>query len=145
MGKAACGCKRKTQAIVCIVLEPYGDDSRVHERNGNQQRLSHNAETAENPRRVWTFKLLERMPAGIQQTIGDTGWQLSQGERSRVFLARALLQNSPADADAGHRVRSRDRRSRISCRGIGVAALDCRAPQQTERPEGLSVLPASRL
>ncbi len=38
--------------------------------------------------------LLGRMPAGIQQMVGDTGWQLSQGERSRVFLARALLQNS---------------------------------------------------
>jgi hypothetical protein len=51
--------KRKTQAIVAIVLEPYGDDSSVHERNGNPQRLSHNAETAENPNRVWTFKKLE--------------------------------------------------------------------------------------
>ena len=39
-------------------------------------------------------ELLDRMPAGIQQIVGDTGWQLSQGERSRVFLARALLQKS---------------------------------------------------
>lgn len=38
-------------------------------------------------------ELLERMPAGIMQMVGETGWQLSQGERSRVFLARALLQN----------------------------------------------------
>jgi len=38
--------------------------------------------------------LLERMPDGLQQTVGETGWQLSQGERSRVFLARALLQTS---------------------------------------------------
>ncbi len=37
--------------------------------------------------------LLERMPGGLDQMVGDTGWQLSQGERSRVFLARALLQN----------------------------------------------------
>ena len=37
--------------------------------------------------------LLERMPGGMMQMIGETGWQLSQGERSRVFLARALLQN----------------------------------------------------
>jgi ATP-binding cassette subfamily B protein len=36
--------------------------------------------------------LLERMPAGLQQTVGETGWQLSHGERSRVFVARALLQ-----------------------------------------------------
>lgn len=38
--------------------------------------------------------LLERMPAGLFQQVGETGWQLSHGERSRVFLARALLQNA---------------------------------------------------
>lgn len=38
--------------------------------------------------------LLRRMPAGIQQVVGETGWQLSHGERSRVFLARALLQKA---------------------------------------------------
>lgn len=36
--------------------------------------------------------LLERMPGGLNQSIGETGWQLSHGERDRVFLARALLQ-----------------------------------------------------
>jgi hypothetical protein len=41
------------------VLEPYGDDSRVHARDANPQKLSHNAETENNPRRVWTFKKLE--------------------------------------------------------------------------------------
>ncbi|MGO9087220.1 MAG: ATP-binding cassette domain-containing protein [Terriglobales bacterium] len=40
--------------------------------------------------------LLERMPAGLDQIVGETGWQLSQGERGRVFLARALLQNAEA-------------------------------------------------
>lgn len=40
-------------------------------------------------------ELLERMPAGIQQIVGETGWQLSHGERSRLYVARALLQ-SPA-------------------------------------------------
>jgi ABC-type multidrug transport system fused ATPase/permease subunit len=38
--------------------------------------------------------LLERMPAGMQQIVGETGWQLSHGERSRIFMARALLQGS---------------------------------------------------
>jgi len=38
--------------------------------------------------------LLERMPAGMMQQVGETGWQLSHGERSRIFLARALLQNA---------------------------------------------------
>ncbi|MGH9321365.1 MAG: ATP-binding cassette domain-containing protein, partial [Vicinamibacteria bacterium] len=39
-------------------------------------------------------ELLEKMPAGMNQLVGDTGWQLSHGERSRLFLARALLQGS---------------------------------------------------
>jgi len=38
--------------------------------------------------------LLEEMPAGLWQMVGQTGWQLSHGERSRVFLARALLQDA---------------------------------------------------
>lgn len=38
--------------------------------------------------------LLDRMPAGLFQQVGETGWQLSLGERSRIFLARALLQAS---------------------------------------------------
>lgn len=38
--------------------------------------------------------LLERMPGGMFETIGETGWQLSHGEQSRLFIARALLQHS---------------------------------------------------
>jgi ATP-binding cassette subfamily B protein len=38
--------------------------------------------------------LLARMPGGISQRVGETGWQLSHGERSRIFLARALLQGA---------------------------------------------------
>nr|WP_255203737.1 ATP-binding cassette domain-containing protein [Myxococcus sp. AM011] len=36
--------------------------------------------------------LLQRMPAGILQMVGERGWQLSHGEQSRIFVARALLQ-----------------------------------------------------
>ena len=36
--------------------------------------------------------LLERMPGGLMQMVGETGWQLSQGEKSRLYIARALLQ-----------------------------------------------------
>jgi ATP-binding cassette subfamily B protein len=39
--------------------------------------------------------LLERMPGGMMEMVGDSGWQLSQGERSRVYLARAILQGAP--------------------------------------------------
>lgn len=38
--------------------------------------------------------LLSRMPSGLMQMVGETGWQLSHGERSRLFLARALLQKA---------------------------------------------------
>ena len=38
--------------------------------------------------------VLERMPAGMLQMVGETGWQLSHGERSRLYIARALLQGA---------------------------------------------------
>ena len=38
--------------------------------------------------------LLARMPAGLMQMVGETGWQLSHGERSRLYIARALLQGA---------------------------------------------------
>jgi ATP-binding cassette subfamily B protein len=38
--------------------------------------------------------LLARMPAGMMQQVGETGWQLSHGERSRLYIARALLQRA---------------------------------------------------
>ncbi len=38
--------------------------------------------------------LLERMPAGLFQMVGETGWQLSHGERSRLYIARTLLQRA---------------------------------------------------
>ncbi|HYI40251.1 MAG TPA: ABC transporter ATP-binding protein [Allosphingosinicella sp.] len=38
--------------------------------------------------------LIERMPGGLNQYVGETGWQLSHGERSRIYLARALLQGA---------------------------------------------------
>jgi ATP-binding cassette subfamily B protein len=38
--------------------------------------------------------LLERMPAGLLQQVGETGWQLSHGERSRLYIARTLLQRA---------------------------------------------------
>jgi len=39
-------------------------------------------------------ELLGRMPAGLHQMVGETGWQLSHGERSRLYIARALLQKA---------------------------------------------------
>lgn len=39
-------------------------------------------------------ELLKRMPSGLMQLVGEQGWQLSHGEQSRVFVARALLQRA---------------------------------------------------
>jgi ATP-binding cassette subfamily B protein len=39
-------------------------------------------------------ELIDRMPAGLLQVVGETGWQLSHGEQSRLFIARALLQGA---------------------------------------------------
>jgi ATP-binding cassette subfamily B protein len=38
--------------------------------------------------------LIERMPRGLYEPVGETGWQLSHGERSRVYIARVLLQGA---------------------------------------------------
>ena len=35
--------------------------------------------------------LVERMPLGIGQPLGQTGWRLSGGERARLVLIRALM------------------------------------------------------
>ncbi|MEM7182873.1 MAG: ABC transporter ATP-binding protein [Spirochaetota bacterium] len=39
-------------------------------------------------------ELLEKMPGGLMQMVGEGGWQLSHGEKSRLYLARTLLQKS---------------------------------------------------
>jgi ATP-binding cassette subfamily B protein len=39
-------------------------------------------------------RLLSRMPSGLMQMVGETGWQLSHGEKSRLYMARALLQGA---------------------------------------------------
>jgi ATP-binding cassette subfamily B protein len=38
--------------------------------------------------------LISKMPGGMMQIIGETGWQLSHGEKSRLFIARTLLQKA---------------------------------------------------
>jgi ATP-binding cassette subfamily B protein len=52
------------------------------------------AEAEEICRELGLGDLLDRMPSRLNQQVGETGWQLSQGERTRVYLARALLQRA---------------------------------------------------
>jgi ABC-type transport system involved in Fe-S cluster assembly fused permease/ATPase subunit len=40
-------------------------------------------------------QLIEHMPAGMQQSVGNTGWKLSHGEKSRVF-SRARSCKTPS-------------------------------------------------
>jgi ABC-type bacteriocin/lantibiotic exporter with double-glycine peptidase domain len=39
-------------------------------------------------------ELLDRMPGGLNQMVGESGWRLSHGQMSRMFVARAMLQGS---------------------------------------------------
>lgn len=39
-------------------------------------------------------ELIDQMPQGLHQPVGEKGWQLSHGQRSRVYIARALLQRA---------------------------------------------------
>ncbi|HEX4385919.1 MAG TPA: ATP-binding cassette domain-containing protein, partial [Myxococcales bacterium] len=38
--------------------------------------------------------LIRRMPGGVNQMVGESGWQLSHGERSRLYIARTLMQGT---------------------------------------------------
>ena len=50
------------------------------------------AEAEELCRQLGLGDLLDRMPARMFQMVGETGWQLSHGERSRIYIARTLMQ-----------------------------------------------------
>ena len=52
------------------------------------------AEAGQICRELGLGPLLDKMPAGMHQVVGETGWKLSHGEQSRIFLARALLQQA---------------------------------------------------
>ncbi len=45
-------------------------------------------------RRLGLGPLIDRMPAGMMQMVGEGGWRLSQGEQARLFLARGILQGA---------------------------------------------------
>ena len=49
---------------------------------------------AQSLRELGLEDLLARMPGGLLQMVGETGWRLSHGERSRLYIARALLQGA---------------------------------------------------
>lgn len=52
------------------------------------------AEAEEICRELGLGEVIDRMPSGFQQMLGESGWQLSHGERSRLFIARTLLQKA---------------------------------------------------
>jgi ATP-binding cassette subfamily B protein len=60
-----------------------------------QGRLRLTREASEICAELGLGELLAKMPSGPAQLLGETGWQLSHGERSRIFIARTLLQKAP--------------------------------------------------
>jgi ATP-binding cassette subfamily B protein len=62
---------------------------------GGPKTLEDLAEARELCEELGLGAMLERMPSGLHQFVGETGWQLSHGERNRVFVARALLSRAP--------------------------------------------------
>ncbi len=51
-------------------------------------------EAREVAERLGLGPLIEKMPAGMMQMVGEGGWRLSQGEQARLFLARGILQDA---------------------------------------------------
>ncbi|HKP56518.1 MAG TPA: ABC transporter ATP-binding protein [Polyangiales bacterium] len=43
-------------------------------------------------RELGLSELVAKMPSGLDELVGETGWQLSHGEKSRLYIARTLLQ-----------------------------------------------------
>jgi ATP-binding cassette subfamily B protein len=60
----------------------------------NSLRGEISAEAIEVCRELGLGELIAKMPSHTAQLLGETGWQLSHGERSRVFIARSLLQGA---------------------------------------------------
>jgi ATP-binding cassette subfamily B protein len=54
----------------------------------------HDGEDQALARYVELSRDLDRTAAWLLQMVGDTGWRLSHGEQSRLYLARALLQGA---------------------------------------------------
>ena len=54
-----------------------------------------NAELAEATRRARADEFIRRLPDGLETLVGDKGSSLSQGQRQRVAISRALLKDSP--------------------------------------------------
>ncbi len=52
------------------------------------------AEAEQVCRELGLGELLDRMPHGLQEMVGEEGWRLSHGERSRLYIARTLLQKA---------------------------------------------------
>jgi ATP-binding cassette, subfamily B, bacterial len=71
-------------------------DIRIHLLLGRRwpPRLADLEEAGQVCRELDLGPLLDRMPGRLQQMVGETGWQLSHGENSRLCIARALLQDA---------------------------------------------------
>ena len=75
-----------------LLAAPLENDLAIGDAEGPEVELSRAEERAlEVCAELGLGDLLRRMPGGLRQIVGETGWQLSHGEKSRLFVARALL------------------------------------------------------
>ena len=75
-----------------IAFKHYNADMQRAAELVREKRLTADLDEADEVcRRLGLGGLLDRMPAGLQQMVGESGWQLSHGERSRLFLDPARI------------------------------------------------------
>ena len=74
------------------------------------------------------------MPGGLFQMVGETGWQLSHGEKSRLYTARALLQGAEVIVlDESFAALDPDSmRMALDCAARHAPTLDCGSPRLSQ-------------
>jgi ATP-binding cassette subfamily B protein len=84
--------------------------------------------------------LLERMPSGLRQVLGETGWRLAR-EKSRLFVARTLLADASPwldgrpgalDPETARVLQFAGRRALVLV-AVRYAGTRCRAPDRCGR------------
>jgi hypothetical protein len=63
--------RRRDRKIVRIHLQNFSDDSRLEVHRGNPRRYSHDHETDQNPRGVWTMRCLGSKDPAAEAYVRD--------------------------------------------------------------------------
>ena len=71
----------------------FNDTLRYNVKYGNLQSSPEDLDNAINQSQL--YEVVQRMPKGLDTTVGERGTKLSGGEKQRVSIARAMLKNTP--------------------------------------------------